>query len=235
MLPVVVFAYDFPHRKTNDFLFDMIASGRVNPVVVAAPRKQLGRTPSESPFRPMLKWPPPLNTKDICRHLGLRYYRIPHESAADIEIVKEENGIELAIIAGARIIPPESIEVFKRGIINFHPGSIPETSGLDSFFYMLKKRAKPKVTTHFIDHRVDAGRLIFEHDIELNLDTTPEILCENIYQTQRIALRAILSSIDSIASKPIDRPIKNIPMLEQEKSKLLDEFESWKRFVISCG
>ena len=68
--------------------------------------------------------------------------------------------INLGIISGARIIDKKIIKLFKYGIINFHPGKIPETSGLDSFFWTIKKNIYPSVTAHFIDQYVDRGKIL---------------------------------------------------------------------------
>ena len=56
-----------------------------------------------------------------------------------IKLIVKKYKINIGIISGARIIDKKIIKLFKYGIINLHPGKIPETSGLDSFFGQLKK------------------------------------------------------------------------------------------------
>ena len=69
--------------------------------------------------------------------------------------------VKTAIISGARIIKRDVIKLFANGIVNFHPGMIPETSGLDSFHHSIAQNCSMGVTVHLIDHRVDAGKFIF--------------------------------------------------------------------------
>ncbi|WP_374035581.1 ankyrin repeat domain-containing protein [Bdellovibrio bacteriovorus] len=228
--PVVVFAYDFPHRKTYDFILDLMAVGLRNLVVLAAPHKELKNTDRRVYFPRSLIVPPPIGTPDLCESLGLKLYLVDHGDSEKIRKIVDHYDIKLGIVAGARIIPGSVIELFSEGIVNFHPGKIPETSGLDSLYYTIKNMAPPGVTVHYIDHKVDAGRYISFEETPISLHETLETLVENIYQTQRVALRRFVDSYFARAVKTeiIDRPKKNQPMTPDEKLVTLSGFENWR-------
>jgi phosphoribosylglycinamide formyltransferase-1 len=52
------------------------------------------------------------------------------------------------------------IDRFSKGIINFHPGLIPEMRGLDCVQWSVYKELTLGMTAHLIDSRIDAGRII---------------------------------------------------------------------------
>ncbi len=229
---IALFAYDFPHRKTNDFILDLVASGINNIIVIAAPKKTLTYTDNNSYFNKTLNFTSVLSTEVICNNLNLPYYELKHDDVGGISKLAKVYKIRLGLISGARIIPSEVINIFKLGLINFHPGKIPETSGLDSFYYSIKNSVPMGVTTHFIDHKVDAGKMIAFEELELSADDTIEVVQENLYQLQRKALKVLIPRLTSakIHSTEIHRPKKNLPLSFEEKQKILLRFQSWKSF-----
>ena len=235
MKTIALFAYDFPHRKTHDFIVDMATSGARNIVVLAAGRKQLKHQDPSSYFDTSLQTCPPIAAAELCSYLNIPFYTVEHDDLQHISAIQSKHQFEIGIISGARIIRREVIELFPEGIVNFHPGKIPETSGLDSFFYTIKNDVPAGVTTHFIDHLVDAGAQIYFDEALIAPSSTPETVSENIYQLQRIVLRRLLSVLDkgSLTSIPILRLVKNCPMTPEGKTESMLHFPGWRasRFI----
>lgn len=229
---IALFSYDFPHRKTQDFIFDLVASGMKEFVVIAAPKKVLKHNDGNSYFPISLQLSPPFSTEELCRNLGLPFFRIEHEDVAAINCLRDRYGFDFAIISGARIIPESVIDLFDNGIINFHPGKIPETSGLDALYFSIEKAASIGVTTHYIDNRVDAGRLVHFDELIIGPIDTPEIVMENIYHLQRTALKRLITDFlsGSIVSTPIHRPLKNEPMMADAKRDAIVKFCAWRAY-----
>lgn len=233
--PIALFAYDFPHRKTHDFIVDLLGCGVAKIVVIAAPKKVLKNVTTQVCFTPSLRPCPPIQTEDLCKNLGVPFFRVEHENVERIQSLQKQYGFESAIIAGARIVLSTVIDLFSIGMINFHPGKIPETSGLDSFLYGIKKGVPAGVTAHYIDARVDAGSLICFEEVQMGPFDTPEIVNQNVYQLQRVLLQRLGPNIQKgeLVSSQIDRPKKNQPMNDVEKVKVLSEFEAWRsRFYL---
>lgn len=230
MKSVALFAYDFPHRKTSDFIFELLAARVENLVVLAAPKRILKNVDEREYFGKSLRIAPPINTIQLCENLGLHYYQIDHNDEEKIKNIVRKFDVKLGVVAGARIIGKRVIDLFSTGVVNFHPGKIPETSGLDSLFYTIKNNAPAGVTTHFIDHRVDAGRLIYFDEIKIDEQVPLDVLSENIYQTQKLALRRFLteSTTACVNSEQINRPSKNSPMDPLEKFQCTLKFPEWR-------
>lgn len=227
---IAIFAYDFPHRKSHDFILDLRGAGLKNLIVFGAPRRDLGHLANRLSVTSSPAIFTAVATADLCRNLEIPYFVIEHNDIKGLEILRSKYDSNLAIISGARILPANVIALFDKGVINFHPGKIPETSGLDAFLYTLKHGVSAGVTTHFIDHRVDAGSLIRYNELHVNPGDTPHDIAENTYQLQRIALRQLVNDIKTgnIARRPIIRPTKNVPMSIEEQWKCLDSFNLWK-------
>ena len=227
---IAVFAYDFPHQKSCDFIKDLFSYGLKNLVVLAAPKKDLSHLSRPKTAHNLFNPFDPLDTGELCKNLEVPYYTIEHDDIAQLKLLISEYKIGLAIIAGARIISAEVISLFSQGIVNFHPGKIPETSGLDAFAYTLKKGIPAGVTTHFIDHRVDAGDFIEFNQLIVHDKDTAASVQEKIYQLQRRALQEFCADYISsnIITKPIERLSKNSPMNQEEREVAFSMFEKWK-------
>lgn len=227
---IAVFAYDFPHQKSCDFIKDLFSYGLKNLVVFAAPKKDLSHLSRPKAAQSLPNAFTPLETHELCNNLGVIYYAVEHDQVSQLNFLVSKHLIDLGIVAGARIISPEVISMFPKGIVNFHPGKIPETSGLDAFAYTLKKGVPAGVTTHFIDHRVDAGDFIRFNQLNVQDKDTLTSIQENLYQLQRKALQDFCADYisSSISTQPINRPNKNTPMNQGERDLAFSLFERWK-------
>ncbi len=228
--PIAVFAYAFAHKKTQDFLLELAAAGFRDVTVIGAPWKALPHGAPSGDFPTMLRSAPALDTPDICRALGFEFHECEHDDVGAIATFRQEAGFRLGIISGARIIKRAVIELFDEGILNIHPGKLPETAGLDLLFYTIVKNVPIGVTAHYIDPRVDAGdELFFEHT-PLGPDDTIEVVQSNNYQSQIRALRRFIRSRDDSAliRRPVNRPHKNEPMTPEEKRIAISRFPDWR-------
>jgi folate-dependent phosphoribosylglycinamide formyltransferase PurN len=230
-MDLAVFAYDFPHRKTHDFLCEMALAG-VRCCVLAAPWRQLSHPSAPDPEEFKIAAAAPLPTSEICRSLGFEYRAVEHDDLDAITPLIRQGGFKVGIISGARILKRPVLELFDGGIVNFHPGPIPETSGPDSFFHMIRRRVLPGVTTHFIDARVDAGRKLAFTPTEVGPDDPPELVRWNIYQTQIRALRELLAGPIPKA-EAVSSYRKNGFLSTAEKAEILKEFGEWREMAVS--
>lgn len=227
---IAVFAYAFPHRKSQDFLCELAFAGFGDVLVLAAPWKKLPHGPSESFFPTGLSNAKPHDTARICKTLGYDFIEIEHGDVDGIRAAIEPRGISLAIIAGARILKSPVINLFREGVLNIHPGKIPETSGLDSFFYTIKSQSPMGATAHYIDGRVDAGDLLFFEETPVGAEDSPETVQHNNYQSQIRALRRFIALRDKheLAPVEVNRPRKNEPMTAEEKRDTMRAFACWR-------
>ena len=226
---IAIFAYDFPHRKTQEFLTHFFLGDYDHDVVVlAAPFKKLDLGTVNLPQTSKVNHIKPVDTKVLCEKFGFFYYAIDHDNASEIARIVADHQIAIAFIAGARILKAPVINLFETGVVNFHPGPLPETAGLDSFHYAIKNDTYPGITAHFINAKVDEGALIEFFQLAVLPNDSFEIMQENLFTLQIFALQKLLSKGLDYKSVPINRPYKNKPMTLEEKEQVVDGFALWR-------
>jgi folate-dependent phosphoribosylglycinamide formyltransferase PurN len=167
---IAVFAYNFPHKKTQDFLFRLFYEGIPVDCVIACDPVELKVAPPS--IRTKLRHTALVHPRQLAERLGAEYFVIPHNDQQVVDVVKER-GVQLALIAGARILKKHIISAFPQGIINYHPGLIPQTRGLDAMMWSVHNDIPQALTAHLIDPRVDAGTILFVEEMPIWKDDTP--------------------------------------------------------------
>jgi len=225
---VAVFSYDFCHRKTMEIITGLNSVGIKKVLVIGAPRVDLNnKAPNVLKTSISKKI---IHPRYLCVQFGYDYRVCSHNNLKDIVNFVSLAKSNIGIISGARILQKSIIDIFKYGIINYHPGPLPETSGLDSFYWMIKKNVRPRVTAHFINQKVDEGELIEECTVPVSSKDTIEIVQSNLYLAQltlhkKICLKISLN--EPFKAKQIKRPSKNNPMTLYEKSLSIENFNNW--------
>jgi phosphoribosylglycinamide formyltransferase-1 len=168
--------------------------------------------------------------RKIADKLGIPYYVTTHNSEQCVELIKKHD-LDLGIILGARILKKPVIQPFKIGILNMHPGLIPENRGLDNLKWAILKNIKQGVTCHLIDEYVDKGQVIIKEAIEVYLDDT---LLDVHLRLQSKEQELMLKSLDILSKGdyklepvPDGHTFKAVsPELERD---LLMKFEEYKK------
>jgi len=217
---LIVLAYNFPHRKTQDFLLRLFVKGYLVDHVLAADPVTIN-TPA-SKVRSKVRHLGLLHPKEIADSIGATYHVIPHSGPEINALIKDINP-EIGIISGARILPKEIIQGFSKGIINLHPGLIPECRGLDALLWAINNDIPLGVTSHLIDEKVDAGRILERRKIKLYLDDTIYDLSERLYEVQLEMLEAAIDLTMKSHSKEInfDGSIYNRRMNEKMERDII--------------
>src|SRR5437868_2779035 len=108
----IVFAYDFPHKKSQDVILRLVAEGITPAAVIAAPRVELGIQSSGMRVKP--RHVDLLDLRELCATLKLEYYVADHAGDMCLDIVDLFKA-PIAVIGGARILPRVLIERFSKG------------------------------------------------------------------------------------------------------------------------
>lgn len=179
-MKIGVFTYDAPHRKTWLFLTELVAAGYKPALVMAAPweklniRRSLGRATIKSEHVP--------HPRDLSAAFGIRYEVVPHDRADGLAF---DVGLDLGIVLGARILKKRVIDSFKRGVLNLHPGLIPQNRGLDAVKWAVHYMQAQGATAHLIDERVDAGRVLAAEKVCVFKDDALIDVSERVLDTER--------------------------------------------------
>jgi len=192
-IPISLFAYNFPHKKTQDFIFRLLSEGYEIDVIYAADPVKLNIPPTK--IKSKINHIGLVHPQEIAKSFGIRYLVTSHDSE-ELKVNARKKPT-LAVICGARILKADVIDCFPRGIINFHPGIIPFARGLDALFWSIFNNHPLGVTAHLIDKRIDAGKILSIKEISIFPNDTILDLSEKLYEVQ---LEMLSNSIEKAVS-----------------------------------
>ena len=120
-------------------------------------------------------------------------------SANQPEVVQfiKENSIDCIFTIGyGEILEKGVINAPKKGIINFHPGLLPENKGADPFASSIfNNEFKTGVTFHYIDEGIDTGDIIYRKEIECLKSDNYDLLQLKIGIQATIELNEFIKSL----------------------------------------
>ena len=108
--------------------------------------------------------------------------------------------IDIIFLAGfMKILSKRFVRNFKGKILNIHPSLLPKFKGLDTFKRVLKANEKfTGCTVHFVDEKLDHGKIIVKKRIRIEKDFNQETLKKNVqileYKAYSEAIRKIYRS-----------------------------------------
>lgn len=178
---IAVFAYNFPHKKTQDFIFRLMIEGftprivlAADPVVLDIPKPTIRYKPKHSDL---------VSPRLICEKFNIEFVVVDHNSKYCQDALRSLD-IQIGLISGARILNKEIIDRVPKGIINIHPGLLPEVRGLDALLWSVYEGHPLGVTAHAINEKIDHGHIITKQVIPEYSDDSLIDLSLRLEQTQ---------------------------------------------------
>lgn len=193
-----IFGYNFEHKKTQEGLFNLFLNDYKPICVLAQDWKLLFHVSSGA--RVGLQDIKYTHPKIIAEKLGIDYINISHDECS--KIIKELD-LDIGVILGARILKKKVIDSFNIGVINMHPGILPDNRGLDNIKWAILNNLPQGVTTHLISDKIDEGFMIDKKCINVYLDDTLTEIMLRIQNREQIMMIDALRKLESMTSKEI--------------------------------
>jgi phosphoribosylglycinamide formyltransferase-1 len=122
---------------------------------------------------------------------------------SEIHILNDLNkeNINIICLAGfMKILTTNFIKKFKGKIINIHPSLLPKYKGLNTHQRALNNKEKYSgCTVHFVNSKLDAGKIILQKKVKILKNDTSEKLSKRILRQEHLlypkALEKIISSL----------------------------------------
>ena len=94
----------------------------------------------------------------------------------------KKNNINLICLAGfMKILSKIFIKNFKGKILNIHPSLLPKYKGLNTHERAIKNKDKYSgCTVHFVNSKLDSGKIISQKKVKINKFDTPKSLAKRI-------------------------------------------------------
>jgi len=123
-------------------------------------------------------------------------------SLSEKKIINElkENNINLICLAGfMKILSKSFIKNFKGKILNIHPSLLPKYKGLNTHEKAIKNKDKYSgCTVHFVNSRLDSGKIINQKKVKINKFDTPKKLAKKILIQEHKLYPAAIMKIFSL-------------------------------------
>ena len=215
---IALLTYDAPHFKTERFLVEMIANGTPPAIVIAAPLRKLNLPRSAIHTAHYTR-----NTDELCEQVDIVHVVCPHDQIP-------ARGLDLAVVGGARILPQQTIDLFPLGVINMHPGLIPQNRGLSNVARAIRDGLPQAVTAHLVDRRVDAGSIIDVEELPMHEKHTAAELSNLLLDLQVANLCYVLALVESGHAVYEVMPQRlggyEPPMTYEEEKSIVDEWDA---------
>ena len=113
-----------------------------------------------------------------------------HETNIILQYLKEK--ADFIVLAGFLWkIPEKIIDEFPKKIINIHPALLPKYGGKGMYGMNVhravieNKEVKTGITIHYVNKNYDEGVIIFQKEVTLSSEDTPETVAEKIHQLEQ--------------------------------------------------
>lgn len=225
----MLFCYDFPHKKTQDFIFRLLTEKYEIKYVIAAPWQKLTISPSRFRIAPVHTGL--IHPRIICKTFNIKYSVCEHDSANTSTLLKK-NPVDIAIISGARILKATTINAAQNKILNIHPGLLPEVRGLDTLLWSIHNTVPIGITSHLVSATIDSGHLIHREKLSLRPDDTIIDISLRLLEKQSDILSLSLKklkkgTLSQLKNLDLQKTPYHTKMTDTMEEKIIKKFPLW--------
>lgn len=190
------------HPWGREMLFQLIDSGFI-PSLIIEEKSEGGNTEREkfefrlgsNPLAPTMK-------SQIEKH-NIPFVQVPiHNDEHCMEHIENVDP-DLIVFGGTRIIRGKILEYGgnKGGVLNSHPGLLPECRGSASPAWSVHEGIKIGSSCHFCSTDIDAGDLVGKREIEVKRGDDYHDLC---YKTSAVASNLMVEAVRAFTHNKLD-------------------------------
>tara|TARA_B100001109_G_scaffold254940_1_gene256106 strand:+ start:1911 stop:2705 length:795 start_codon:yes stop_codon:yes gene_type:complete len=165
--------------------------------------------------------------------LNTEVISVPIHNSEHVMPLIEDRELDLIVFGGTRIIRGEILDFPKDGVINSHPGLLPECRGSASPAWSVYHDIPIGSSTHFCDNGIDTGNLLIRREVLVKRGMTYEDLCFETLLLSGILMKEALMAYDEGRWSELKRPqgesenptFRNAPeeILQVVRQKLRDQ------------
>ena len=164
---------------------------------------------------------------------GIPLVSVPIHKSPEVMPHLEGLELDLIVFGGTRIIRGEILDYPSDGVINAHPGLLPECRGSASPAWSVYHDIHVGSTCHFCDNGIDTGEMLIKREVAVKRGMTYEDLCYETLVLAGVLMKEALMAYDAGRWHEMRRPqgesehptFRNAPdeVLEVVDQKLHDQ------------
>ena len=160
-------------------------------------------------LEPEMPLPPCL--EEIVEGRDIPCIKVGNHNDEHTQSLLKELSLDVIVLGDTRIIKPNILKIPKIGIVNVHPGYLPDIKGNNPYVWAVYHDLPQGCTVHFIDKDIDTGPIILREKIELGQGTTFPLL-----------MYTIINSCANLLAKAFNRLEEgNMECLQQRDLELM--------------
>jgi methionyl-tRNA formyltransferase len=180
------------HPYGREMLRQLLASG-FEPRAIVEEDSPVGDEEGEKFLTRIKGFPVAPTFTEQLRGRSVERYYVPHHNKRESRELLEGLKPDLVVLGGTRIIKPALISIPRDGMVNSHPGLLPECRGSASVAWSIYFDIPIGCTVHFIDPSIDTGPIIKKQVIPVHRGDTYEKLC---WETIALAGELMVYAVD---------------------------------------
>ena len=111
--------------------------------------------------------------------IDVPYVEVAIHNSEQVMPYIEDLPLDLIVFGGTRIIRGEILDHPKDGVVNSHPGLLPDCRGSASPAWSVYHDIPIGSSTHFCDNGIDTGDLLLRREVPVKRGMTYEDLCRH--------------------------------------------------------
>ena len=121
--------------------------------------------------------PPALD--HIIRDTNISHHSVENHNSSKCAEILNSYKPDLIVLGDTRIIKSHILKIPQNGIVNVHPGYLPDIRGNNPYIWAIIHDRPQGCSVHFIDENIDTGPIIVRERLEVAAGTSyPQLLVE---------------------------------------------------------
>jgi len=153
-----------------------------------------------------------LETKPLLEKYNIPLITVDNHNSEECQKILERADLDLIVLGDTRVIKNNIINIPRIGVINSHPGYLPDVRGNNPYIWAIINDLPQGCSVHFIDENVDTGDLLLREKID---PKDFKSFADFLQKINFLCAELILESLKKIQNKSYIR----IPQLELKTFK----------------
>jgi methionyl-tRNA formyltransferase len=164
------------HPYGQEMLRRLVAAGRI-PACVVEEDSAVADVEREKFRARTAGYDPGATITELCTGHAIALHAVAkHDSAHCLPLLADLD-LDLLVLGGTRIVRGALLDLPRHGVVNSHPGLLPDCRGSASPAWSVYHDLPLGATTHLCDARIDTGDVLLRREIAVHRGDTYEDLC----------------------------------------------------------
>lgn len=188
------------HPRGQLMLNELISGGFIPDLVIDedSPLATAGRAGQMKELSQIERFVPSMETRALCEEQRITYRTTNNHNNEEVERALLDGAYDLVVLGDTRILRSHILGSVRRGILNVHPGILPEVRGNNPYVWSIIHGLPQGATVHLINEGVDRGPILMRR----HLKATPSMAYPQlIFEINNLCADLLLDVMNQIVQR----------------------------------